>query len=78
MSTIIMGLRWMFRGDAPLLMNPNPSWHKYSWMGEFVRNNRSNQERANSTVRDVPKIRIQSFVWPVRSLRLEGLTMKIF
>jgi D-amino-acid dehydrogenase len=31
-------LRWMFRHDAPLLMNPTPSWHKYSWMGEFVRN----------------------------------------
>ena len=28
----------MFRRDAPLLMNPKPSWHKYSWMGEFVRN----------------------------------------
>jgi D-amino-acid dehydrogenase len=37
-STIIKGLRWMFRHDAPLLMNPSPSWHKYSWMGEFVRN----------------------------------------
>jgi D-amino-acid dehydrogenase len=37
-STIIKGLRWMFRHDAPLLMNPTPSWHKYSWMGEFVRN----------------------------------------
>lgn len=37
-STIIKGLRWMFRRDAPLLMNPRPSWHKYSWMGEFVGN----------------------------------------
>ena len=23
--------------DAPLLVNPWPSWHKYSWMAEFVR-----------------------------------------
>jgi D-amino-acid dehydrogenase len=37
-STILKGLRWMFRRDAPLLMNPKPSWHKYSWMAEFVRN----------------------------------------
>ena len=35
-STIIQGLRWMMRRDAPLLMNPMPSWHKYSWMEEFL------------------------------------------
>ena len=35
-STIMKGIGWMFRRDAPLLMNPSPSWHKYSWMGEFV------------------------------------------
>jgi D-amino-acid dehydrogenase len=34
--TVFKGLRWMFRRDAPLLINPRPSWHKYSWMGEFV------------------------------------------
>ena len=26
----------MFSSGAPLLMNPKPSWHKYSWLGEFV------------------------------------------
>ena len=26
----------MLRRNAPLLMNPAPSWHKYSWMAEFV------------------------------------------
>ena len=36
-ATIIKGLRWMFTRDAPLLLNPSPSWHKYSWMGEFLR-----------------------------------------
>ncbi len=36
-STIVQGLRWMLRRDAPLLVNPKPSWHKYSWMAEFVR-----------------------------------------
>jgi D-amino-acid dehydrogenase len=41
-SMIIMGLRWMFRRDAPLPMNPNPGWRKYSWMGNFDRNSRSN------------------------------------
>jgi D-amino-acid dehydrogenase len=35
-GTILKGIKWMFRSDAPLLMNPMPSWHKYSWMAEFV------------------------------------------
>ena len=35
-GTILKGIQWMLRSDAPLLMNPWPSWHKYSWMAEFV------------------------------------------
>lgn len=31
-STVIKGLGWMFSAGAPLLMNPKPSWHKYSWL----------------------------------------------
>jgi D-amino-acid dehydrogenase len=36
-STVLKGLRWMLKSNAPLLMNPSPSWHKYSWMAGFVR-----------------------------------------
>lgn len=35
-STVAKGIGWMLRKDAPLLMNPSPSWHKYSWMSQFV------------------------------------------
>ncbi len=35
-STITKGLRWMLRSDAPLSLNPAPSWHKYSWLAEFL------------------------------------------
>jgi D-amino-acid dehydrogenase len=35
-STILKGLKWMLKSDAPLLMNPAPTWHKLSWMAEFV------------------------------------------
>ena len=35
-STLIKGLKWMFTKDAPLLMNPTPTWHKLSWIAEFV------------------------------------------
>jgi len=37
-STILKGLKWMFRRDAPLLVNPKPDWHKLSWMAEFCSN----------------------------------------
>jgi D-amino-acid dehydrogenase len=37
-GTILKGLKWMFEPGAPLLVNPKPSWHKYSWMAEFMAN----------------------------------------
>jgi len=37
-STIFKGMKWMFSPGAPLLVNPKPSWHKYSWMAEFMSN----------------------------------------
>ncbi|MEQ6250003.1 D-amino acid dehydrogenase [Sulfitobacter sp. HNIBRBA3233] len=36
-STVLKGLKWMWRRDAPLLVSLKPSWHKASWMAEFVR-----------------------------------------
>ena len=35
-STLLKGLKWMLKSDAPLLVNPNPSWHKVSWFAEFM------------------------------------------
>lgn len=35
-STVLKGLRWMLRADAPLLVNPRPSWHKLSWFAQFI------------------------------------------
>lgn len=35
-STVLKGLKWMLKSDAPLLVNPKPSWHKLSWMAEFL------------------------------------------
>ncbi|MEM1366183.1 MAG: FAD-dependent oxidoreductase, partial [Pseudomonadota bacterium] len=37
-STIFKGIKWMFAPGAPLLVNPKPSWHKYSWMAQFMSN----------------------------------------
>ena len=36
-ATVLKGLKWMFRCVAPLLMNPRQGWHKYSGIGEFLR-----------------------------------------
>ena len=35
-ATVFKGIKWMLKKDAPLLVNPKPSWHKYSWMAEFI------------------------------------------
>lgn len=48
-STMIKGVKWMFTPDAPLLFNPKPSWHKYSWMLEFASNFRNYQRNTIKT-----------------------------
>jgi len=37
-STLLKGLKWMLKSDAPLLVSPKPSWHKISWFAEFIAN----------------------------------------
>ena len=37
-STLVKGMKWMLKNDAPLLVNPKPSWHKLSWFVEFISN----------------------------------------
>ena len=44
-NTIWKGMKWMLRDDAPLLLNPSFSFHKYSWLAEFcgaIRHYRAN------------------------------------
>lgn len=50
-STIFKGIKWMTRRDAPLLMNPTPTWHKYSWLAEFVSNISRYRENTVATTR---------------------------
>jgi len=37
-GTIFKGLKWLMQRDAPLLVRPTPTWHKISWMAEFMAN----------------------------------------
>jgi D-amino-acid dehydrogenase len=50
-STVLKGLRWMWRQDAPLLMRLFPSWHKYCWIGEFLWNIRNYRRNTIETTR---------------------------
>lgn len=50
-STVFKGMKWMFERGAPLLVNPKPSWHKYSWMFEFMANIPHYHKNTIATVR---------------------------
>ena len=50
-STVLKGMRWMLRRDAPLLVNPKPSWHKASWMVEFLHAIRNYEANTIATTR---------------------------
>lgn len=50
-STILKGIKWMFSPGAPLLVNPTPSWHKYSWMAEFTASIPQYRQNTVETVR---------------------------
>jgi len=50
-ATILKGIKWMFKPDAPLLMNPAPSIHKYSWIFEFINNIKNYRTNTIDTTR---------------------------
>ena len=35
-STLLKGMQWILKSDAPLLINPTPTWHKLSWFTQFI------------------------------------------
>lgn len=77
-STILKGIKWMLRNDAPLLVNPRPSWHKLSWFAGFVA--AIPQYRANTvaTARLAVAAREHLFAWAAEEgidfdLKREGI-----
>jgi len=62
-STIFKGLKWMLKKDAPLLVNPMPDWHKYSWMAEFTSNIPRYEKNTIQTVRLAMAAREHLFGW---------------
>lgn len=65
-STILKGMMWMLRKDAPLLVNPKPDWHKYSWMAEFVSNIPKYEDNTIATTRLAISAREHLFEWAAR------------
>jgi D-amino-acid dehydrogenase len=62
-STLIKGLKWMLKSDAPLLVNPKPSWHKVSWFAEFVRSISKYEANTIETARLAIEARRHLFAW---------------
>jgi D-amino-acid dehydrogenase len=50
-ATVLKGMKWMLSPGAPLLVNPRPSWHKLSWMAEFVASIPRYEENTITTAR---------------------------
>ena len=62
-STILKGLKWMLRSDAPLLVNPKPSWHKLSWFAEFIANIPHYERNTVATAELAIRAREHLFAW---------------
>lgn len=65
-STILKGMKWMLRSDAPLLVNPKPSWHKLSWFAEFISNIPNYRQNTIETTRLAIAAREHLFEWALK------------
>lgn len=62
-STILKGLKWMLKSDAPLLVNPTPGWHKLSWFAEFIGNIPNYRSNTIESARLAVAAREHLFAW---------------
>jgi len=62
-ATLLKGLKWMLKSDAPLLVNPKPSWHKLSWFAEFIANMPNYERNTVATARLAIRARDFLFDW---------------
>jgi D-amino-acid dehydrogenase len=62
-STILKGMKWMLKSNAPLLVNPKPSWHKLSWFAEFMAAMPSYEKNTIETARLAVAAREHLFAW---------------
>jgi D-amino-acid dehydrogenase len=62
-ATILKGLKWMLKNDAPLLVNPAPTWHKLSWFAKFIAAMPHYERNTIETARMAVAAREHLFAW---------------
>ena len=62
-STVFKGLKWMLKRNAPLLVNPAPTWHKLSWFAEFIAAMPHYERNTIATARMAVAAREHLFAW---------------
>ncbi|NBO95810.1 MAG: FAD-dependent oxidoreductase, partial [Betaproteobacteria bacterium] len=62
-ATILKAIKWMLKPDAPLLVNPRPTWHKLSWFAEFMSNIPKYRENTIQTAALAIAAREHLFAW---------------
>ena len=62
-STLVKGIKWMLKNDAPLLVNPKPTWHKISWFAEFMASMPNYRQNTIDTARLAIAARQHLFAW---------------
>jgi len=77
-ATIAKGLKWLSKKDAPLLMSLKPSWHKLSWLAEFIAAMRHYERNTILTAELAIEARRHLFAWAAAEgidfdLRREGI-----
>jgi D-amino-acid dehydrogenase len=62
-GTVFQGMKWIFKSDAPLLINLKPSWHKLSWFASFMANIPNYEKNTAETARLAMAAREYLFAW---------------
>ncbi len=62
-ATILKGLKWMLKNDAPLLVNPAPTWQKLPWFAEFIAAMPHYERNTIETARMAVAAREHLFAW---------------
>ena len=76
--TIMKGMQWIFKKDAPLLINLKPDWHKLSWFAEFIASIPNYKSNTVQTTHMAIEARKHLFAWAKREgidfdLKREGI-----
>jgi len=62
-STVYKGIKWVFKKDAPLLINLKPDWHKLSWFSQFIASIPNYRTNTIETTRMAIEARKYLFQW---------------